>query len=442
MVYKRFTLNIIIQILLISANPVVFIYLLQYKEFYVTLFLIILLWIIQIIYLINFVNSIANELSKFLLSFKYKDSTLVFNENIKDKRFSKLNKSFNHVIKAFSEVKINKEKDYIFYNHIIQNINIALMVIDKDNMVIISNNSFNSLFGKSVITLSDLNKYESNLYEKIYSLLPSNSLLLKLNKNNSILKLKIKVYDMSIDSEPIKFISFQDIKSELDEAEISGWQKMFKIFSHEIGNSISPISLLSSAVLKRMYRLNNNISDKEKEEIIEALEAIKLRSLGLSDFMRRYDKVSHLPVPKMNMLSINNLMKYLKILFFEDCSLVKINIYFKCSDNLKLFADENLLNLLLINLIKNAIYSFPGGSNQCIYILAERKNDKVNISVRDNGCGISDEDLENIFTPFYTTRKNGSGMGLSICKQIMLIHKAKISVSSKIGEGSEFNLEF
>jgi len=272
---------------------------------------------------------------------------------------------------------------------------------------------------------------------------------IKLDIQNSYHSITAKCVIFTIKERPIRFISFQDISNELAFEELEAWQKLIRVLRHEIMNSVTPIKSLTSTII-RIFSKNGQskkIEQIKQENIDNALAgllAIDKRNQGMSTFIESYRNLTNTPKPVFEEVNINEFFDHIKILMNEDFKLKHVEVEFLVqTSNIKIQADEKLLSQLMINLLRNAIEAMKTQQKKMVHINASlNTNKQMIISVKDNGSGIDKDELDNIFVPFYTSKEKGSGIGLSLCQQIMHLHKGRISVTSKKGEGSTFTLEF
>ena len=447
MIYKRFTISILIQIILIGITPILFLYTLNFSHLVFTKYFIVLVWIAQIVVLFNYINKTNKDLAKFFLAFKYKDSTLHFDEKKQDSSFDFLHKSFNKVISAFSDVKIEKEKEFIFYNTIVEHVSIGLIAFDESGKIKLINNKFSKLLNleNKIHHINELKNKFNSLPELLKNIVPEKSELIKINIKDQILPFSLKADILNTENKILKLVSFQNIKNEMDQNEMEAWQKLIRIFTHEIGNSISPISLLSSSLISEFSGNNNNINLTHfEQELVEdtlmALAAINKRSKALIKFVDDYKKLTHIPIAKFETIHSKEFINNILILMKMETKKENININTDIEECYFL-GDENLLTLVVINLIKNAKFALMKTKYPEITIRILAKDKSTKISVSDNGKGIATEEIDNIFIPFYTTRKEGTGIGLSLSRQIMRQHNGTISVKSELGKGSSFTLK-
>ncbi|RXQ90388.1 HAMP domain-containing histidine kinase [Ancylomarina salipaludis] len=449
MIYKRFYISIIIQVILLSITPLLFLYVRSKMYMLVTTYSLVALWIIQIIYLIYYINKTNRDLSKFFNAFQYQDSTLVFNQQKEDKAFRNIHKSFNQIIHAFGKVKIEKEKDFVFFQHTIQLVGIGLLAFDGMGNVRLCNKAFKDLFRLDDFqNISELSCLENGFPDFLVQLKTEKQNLQNYLIENRLLKLAIKAVDFRLENESMKLISFQDIKSEIDKGEMEAMNKLIRVFTHEIINSVSPISLLSSSLIDLYER--NDVRDSQSsmsEEVISnsllGLKTIRKRSKGLISFVDEYKNLTQLPNARFELFSVVKLFEHIEMLFREECQLEGIEFTVSVNDEAQeLIADEKLITQVLINLVRNSIHALEGMAFKQIKLSVDESNPVSCIKIMDNGVGIPDDIMNNIFTPFFTTKEKGSGIGLNLARQIMRLHDGSISVTSKPQNKTEFILQF
>lgn len=267
--------------------------------------------------------------------------------------------------------------------------------------------------------------------------------MVKVVIENKTMQLSLQATEFALRDQKLKLVSFQNIQGELEEQELDAWQKLIRILRHEIMNSITPIVSLTSTIDNMLAGSSGEITKEQSEDIREAIIVIRGRSEGLMHFTETYRNLTRLPPPKFQIVDANDLVERVQVLYrpvFE-----KNNVQFKTqlSQAPVIFqADVELIEQVLINLLKNAVDAAKEVENPTITISTQRtKEGKAIIKVADNGKGIEQEMIEQIFVPFYTTKEEGSGIGLSLSRQIMRTHKGRISVQSVLGEGTVFTLK-
>lgn len=451
MVYKKFRLQVVIRILIIVIT-VLAIFLLHQKTAYaVSTIILSLLLIIQTVSLIRYTEQTNRKLTRFFESIRHADFTTSFSDNELGKSFEGLNKEFNQVIDAFNKNKTEKEEHFNYLLTVIQHVSIGIIVFKRSGDVDVYNNAVKRLLQvKHLRKIDHLSEVSSELPQVLKNMNPGDKSLVKLFVEDELLQLSVHSTAFRMRGEEHILVSFQDIHPELEQKEIESWQKLIRVLTHEIMNSITPISSLASTVngiLEDYNEKSANLNEEEKEgfeNIVHAISTIENRSRGLLNFVELYRNLTRIPKPNFRHFLVANLFKRAMELMnpkFDSLNIrCKVRIY---PQDLKLLADPDLIDQVLINLILNAIDAVRDVKNPQITVVASvNLNNRTMIEIEDNGKGIQQDILDKIFMPFFTSKKTGSGIGLSLSRQIMQMHKGSISVRSKPGEGATFTMIF
>ena len=391
---------------------------------------------------IRYVNQTNRDLANFFASVRYDDFTANTSSALKGAAFEDLHEGFNMVNKKFRDIRAEKEANHQFLQTIVKHVEVGLLCVNEENEVILMNDALQNLIHKSyLINLEGLKKVDDQLWELVNNLKMGQKELLKISIQNDLLQLSIQMVEMRMQDQKYRLITFQNIQNELEAQELISWQKLIRILTHEIMNSVAPISSLSSTMHDWMQDLSA-IELKQLEQIKRSMGVIKKRSEGLLAFTETYRQLTRVPPPQFQIVEAQELIEEACTLFSTDFSKYNIQVEkINRNDNLKFNGDPNLLEQVLINLIKNAIDAVKKVENPNIQIVNFfTSKGKIGIKVIDNGMGIPEEKMEQIFIPFYTTKEEGSGIGLSLSRQIMRMHKGSIEIQSKIGEGTVVTL--
>ncbi len=437
MLQNLFAINIFIRVILISLNSFAFIFILTETNRPATAIFLGLLLIYLTGNLFYYVNRTNRELANFLIYLKENDTSLALKSKKLDKTFKGLRQSFKKITDELKKARIEREIEQRYIETVFEHVGIGLISFDEQGRIEKINKAAKNLLNITHATsISELDKVHYGLAEKLISQQPGLQSLLKIKINNEIFQIAIKSTITVIENKRIKIISLQDIRNELEEKELDSWKKLISTLTHEIMNSITPITTLTVAI-KRCFKHNGNIKSPENisieniKDAIDSTNIIEERSKGLISFVDKYRSITKLPVPALTRVSVSRLFSDLEMLFKDTFELKKIKFKKEIiPDNLKITADKKLMEQVLINLIKNSLDAMKNLKNGLIIFRAFEENYNANIQIIDNGPGIPDEILENIFTPFYTTKEKGTGIGLSISRQIIRMHKGKIFLRS------------
>ena len=450
MVFKRYRFLVIIQILCIAATTLAFFWTTQQEYMLITSSSLVLFWILQIVYLFWYLQKINRDLLKFITALRYDDVSISFDKDKNvDPYFQNLYTELNTIITEISTVRSDKESEHQYFQNTVKHINTGIIAFDEKGKVEICNNSTLELLNLNKLSnIADTEISKAGLSDTFRNIKPGTTKLLKLVIENDIIQLSIKAANFKIKERNIKLLSLQNIKTEIDQSEVDAWQKLIRVLTHEIMNSVSPIKLLSGSLIEMFEENNkvktiNEIDNQTIENSVLGLKTIRKRSSGLSNFVETYKSLTQIPKAKFSEFKVCHLFDHINTLLINDLAQKSIQFEYNCNPNdLKLYADEKLIEQVLINLIKNASEALLNCDNPSISLNAELINDLVQIKVKDNGPGISTEVLDNIFIPFFTTKEKGSGIGLSLSRQIMLLHGGNMSVKSDPEKETVFTLQF
>jgi len=444
MVYKRFNIEIVTRVLLIFITGFVFLQIIDKPNFlYVKLFFIILT-IFQISLLIHYLNKINRKISLFFESVKAEGYNVVFDNYEAQGEFSELNFQLGQLSKHFKEVLLKRAEQDEYFKAVIEHVGIGIFAFDARGSIRFVNTETLKLLGLSRLkNISSLDSIHKNLSSFLHNLQPEQQQLLELKRGNEVLQLAAKVTKYKILDEELNLVSFQNIKPELELKETETWQKMIRILTHEIMNSVSPITSLAASLLA-IIKNKSETDEKMRTKLDKGLSTIQNRGEGMMEFVRKYRNLTILPLPQITEISLSDLMNELVILFEESFETEMIDFKWTVKpEDLKLKADREQLEQVLINLIKNSIWAVKDENEKKISVNAfVSSNKRIQIEIKDSGLGLEDELLDKIFMPFFTTRAEGSGIGLSLSRQIMLMHGGSISAQSNTERGALFVLSF
>jgi two-component system nitrogen regulation sensor histidine kinase NtrY len=404
--------------------------------------------VFQVRELIRAVEKSNENLTSFLDSIRFDDFSSSFKTDSQDPTIQRLHNELNEAIQKLRVTRKEKDSEHQFFKNIVQHVGIGILTFKRDGSIQTMNTAAKRLLKVTrADTVEDLREVDEGLVDTILKLKTGGRELIRLKTGDETLQLSIFAIELTLRDEEVKLISMSNIQSELDEKEMEAWQNLVRVLTHEIMNSVTPISSLAGIVeeeLDRKIRYEQDIKNDELADMHLSLQTITRRSAGLIRFVKEFRNLTHIPKPKLAEIPVKPLLEEMAMLHKKE--LADHGVAITCSvepDNLFILADKTMIEQVLINLIKNAIQAFDEQPDKRIDLVA-RSNEKGRavISVKDNGSGIDNEALEKIFIPFFSTKKTGSGIGLSLSKQIMLQHEGRITVKSKLGEGTEFVLRF
>lgn len=446
MIFRTFYIKVVLQVILIVLTALAIAYTFTVEYMLITRYSLLVLLLLEVIYLVFFINKVNRQIIRFLDSFQYDHNRILFSGNKSNRDSRNLNNLFDKIIERFENIKIEKEKESQFFSSAIQHVATGLIGFNEKGDVLIVNKAFLDLFKiQNINTIEKLESYKNGIVKLLKSLKPNQIELIQLNMEGKQLAISVNASIMRIENELIRLVSFQDISNEIDRKEIEAWQKLIRVINHEIINSLSPVNLLSSTLIRSIEKNKNPVLpseiDKVKiENIYRGLQAIKNRSQGLTQFVENYRNVMQLPEPKFTSISVRQLFIEIQALFREELSGKKISMKITADPKLIIYADKKMIEQVIINLIKNSIQALAKAKQPEIRINAYQDKNQIIISIADNGTGITDDIKDNIFIPYFSTKEGGSGIGLSLSRQIMKLHGGNISMHSKPGKETIFIL--
>lgn len=448
MVYKNFYFQLIGRIILISLNTFWVSVAIQDLNRVYTLIVAFSLVIIQIVAFIHYFNKTNRNLTNYFSSLLSKDfSQSLTRQPIKS--LSDLNVITEGIKELIRSSVIEKENHYNYLQHVVSHIETGLISATSEGKILLMNNAakklFNILPSAEIFQINNLPKEITSILKQIKN---DRQLSLSLNRNTEKVPVLVRKTTFILNEQEVFIITFQNIKNAMEEKELESWQKLISILSHEIMNSMTPITTLTHAIKKSIEveaenLKNSQIQNSTVEDILSNTSTIEKRSLGLIDFVNNYRNLTKVKSIQVENFNIGHLFRNVIDLFKPEFDKLNIRYEIKIeSENHMVSADFKLMEQVLINLIKNALESFNNTENKQIQFKVFFENESNFIQISDNGCGISKEQMDQIFIPFYTTKTNGSGIGLSLSRQIMRLHGGNISMRSEENKGTIVTLRF
>jgi two-component system nitrogen regulation sensor histidine kinase NtrY len=450
MISKRFYINIIIKVSLIVLFSLLlgyFILKVQSIRFAIICLLTITVLTVS---LISYLNRTNRSVKYFFDSVRNDDSNLTFPVENQIESLKELHVSMNNVNNQIQQLKIENRQQEQYFQKILEHLATGIITYNHKGFIHHANSAAKRLLSTEVLThLQQIERIDKKLFYTIKNLKPFERHLVAVNTKQGEIQLLLKSTSFGSNENELIILSIQDIKHELDEKEVDSWMRLIRVLMHEIMNSITPITSLSESLSNIYLSGDKHVQPEEVTEktiatTLQGLNVIKEQGKGLLTFVDSYRKLTRIPKPEMKLFKVSELFSRVKILAGTLDKEGKKDISFLINDpDLEIFADENLISLVLINLIKNAMEANENNPDCKIKVIARCDlNDHPEICVSDNGPGISKENLEEIFIPFFTTRENGSGIGLSISKQILGAHGGSLKARSIPNRDTVFCMSF
>jgi two-component system nitrogen regulation sensor histidine kinase NtrY len=403
--------------------------------------------IFQLVDFYNFHRKAQNEVEQFVESIHYRDFSRHFDVKEAPVEVQSLRQGFNEINSTFKNISRERETQYQYLQKILELVNTGILSYEhKSGDISWMNESFKNMLGVPYLkTIHSLERRDAGLYQEVLNLRPGESKVVSIVKESNTFKALMAVTAFQTDGKIYKLIAFQNVNEALDETEAKAWQKLLSVMTHEIMNSVAPISSLAETLSHRLQASAALLEGQPGalEDLQVGIGTIRRRSEGLLKFAETYRSLNKITTLSLKKVYARDLFENLHVLMeptFEQKN-IEMEIILKDPD-LSLDADTSLIEQVLINLVVNAVEAVKESAEPRITLVGTTYNGRALLKVADNGTGMSPEVMDNIFIPFFSTKKTGSGIGLSLCKQIMLLHKGNIQVQSVEGEGSAFLLHF
>lgn len=445
--YSSYIFRLFFRIILLTAALIGLTYLIYVKK--TALATILIFFILYLVYnTYGFVKRRFVAMDDFFEAVKYRDFSRWFPEDRGPKDIRFLYTGFNEINRTIKEINSQNEAQYVYLQKILEMVDIGIISYNiKSGDVLWSNDSFcETLDVPSFKNVSFIESRKPELFNTIFETYHREPNSITIALQNEKIKVLISDTVFQVEDDAFKLIVVQNIDDTLNKNESEAWKKLLSVMTHEIMNSIAPISSLADTLQKNLQLALDHPSENSLnlEDVNSGVKTIKNRSEGLLKFAKTYRSLSKVTHLNLQRVEVQELFKSIQLLMEPSIKAKNIAVDFSISSkNLELDIDRHLIEQVLINLILNAIDACKNQDNAQIKIIAEKTSNRdLVIKVYDNGSGIPPEIMENIFIPFFTSKSAGSGIGLSLCKQIMLLHKGRILVNSKEGEGSVFSLVF
>lgn len=415
-----------------------------------SLFLVILVPVLiyQFVELYRFQNKAQTELNQFVESVHYRDFSRYFDVKHAPVELQTLREGFNQINTTFKVISKEKETSYQYLQKILELVDTGILSFDLESGEIIwMNESLKKMLQLPYLkTIHSLEKRDQQLYKDVVSLKPTEGKITTAHLEKRTIKILLSASAFQTDGKKFMLIAFQNINEAVDETESKAWQKLLSVMTHEIMNSVAPISSLADTLKNRLEKSIDQIDNKSGavHDLEIGIDTIKRRSESLLKFAETYRNLNKITKLNLKKVLVRDLFESLFQLMQPTLDQKKIEMDIVLKDtSLQLEADTSLIEQVLINLVVNAMEAVKDRIDARIILSASlSETNKILLKVTDNGPGIPEDVMENIFIPFFSTKKSGSGIGLSLCKQIMMLHKGNIHVHSIVGEGTVFTLRF
>jgi nitrogen fixation/metabolism regulation signal transduction histidine kinase len=442
MVFNRFRFGVLLRVIFIAAAVALVLFLIFRTEYVLTTSITILVTLFIVADLIKFVERTERDLTRFFQAVKYEDFFETFH-GLKGSVSTELHSEFNRVIQDFKSVRLQREEQFHFLQTVVSHVGLSLISYDTDgNIELINGTACKLLRCKKIRNIESLRILSEDLIEALKGIKSGERRIVKVVHDGDILMLSMHATQFKRRGINFKLVTIQDIRSELEEKELEAWQKLIRVLTHEIRNSITPITSLANTTVDLLKSIEVDSEDMEDAKL--AIKTIQKRSGGILKFVEAFRSLYKVPQPDISKVEMADLLSHIKMIVSEGLEAHSVSACYLCTPgDISFMADQELIEQVLINLVRNSIQALDGVENPAIDVSAFiDQAGRIKISVIDNGKGIREEEQEKIFIPFFTTKSDGSGIGLSLSRQIMRLHKGSITVVSTPHKETVFTLTF
>ncbi|MEO0339947.1 MAG: ATP-binding protein [Bacteroidota bacterium] len=449
MISKKFYVQLIVRVLFltIAAHLLAFCWFSDYTYLVLPIGAMI---IIQMLGFITYFNQTNRQIAHLFESIKNEDFSFQFPEQTKLSSFKKLNQSLNQVNQQIRDQQIQIAAQERYYQEILETATLGIFTVNPKGHILYANPTVRKLLNLEQMNhIRQFKETAPNLYAAVNSYTPLHHQLVQITNEREQIQLLVNAAQVMLNEEAILLIIIQNIKAELDQKETESWSKLIRVMTHEIMNTIAPITSVSESLLKHYFSPQDAVQETSLEKdqlqkIFQGLQIIKEQSQSLTTFVQSYRSLLNIPKPNKQLVKAIGTIEKVQLLMEAELQTNQIELQVLNTDQqFEIFADEQQITQVLINLIKNAIQALQGQEKGQITLnYGEHAKGQKFIEISDNGPGISPEAKDQIFIPFFTTKRNGTGTGLSLVKQIMLLHGGRVELHSNLDNGATFMLWF
>ncbi len=417
-------------------------------RWYATMLLLAAAVVFQTVQLLRFATHSSREIARFLDAVAFDDNTATFSELSDDRSFAELGAMMGRVLERLRRGRLEREEQAHYFQSLIAHVPVALICVGDDATVQLLNLAARRLFEGACADSNQFSRFGEPFAAGIEHLKSGETAIVRMTRSSGLLQLKAAATDITVGGTRRRLISLQNIETELSAQELAAWQAVIRVMTHEVMNSLTPISSLAATAKSLIDDLRAKLPATDPnhatfDDIGEALETVARRSEGLLHFVQNHRRLTKPLLAKMDVVPARRVFARLQRLLAEE--LKNRNIALDVSvrpETLELSADAELLDQALINLVRNAIEALREEPSGRIALTARDAGGHVVISVADNGPGIAAEQREKVFIPFYTTKRQGSGVGLTLVRQIATLHSATVRISDTPGGGATISMCF
>ncbi len=449
MAYSRFSAQTLLRLGGLMATLAALIWTVTNTDWYVCMLILAAMTVGQAVLLLHFTRRSSREVARFLEAVAFDDSTVSFQGLAKEDPFSELGAAMTRVMERLRHGRAEREEQAQYLQALLAHTPVALVAVEKTGSVQLLNLAARRLFESACAEASQFARYGAGFAAGMESIKPGESLILRMERRGGALQLKAAATDMVVGGSYRRLISLQNIESELTAQELAAWQTVIRVMAHEVMNSLTPISSLAATASDRIREFAAGVPEDHPgraalDDAREALETMARRSEGLLHFVQNHRRLTKRMVANVEILGLRRVFARLQRLLADELALRHIELDISVEpESLEVTADPELLDQALINLMRNAIEALRADMGGRIVLSARMDGEgRTLITVADNGPGIPEEQREKVFVPFFTTKRQGSGIGLTLVRQIATVHGGSVTITPTPGGGATVSLLF
>jgi signal transduction histidine kinase len=447
MVSNSFRLGIVLRVALLLATLMALAWMSANTDWYVTMLLCAAAAAAEVVVLMRFASRTGQEVARFLDAIAFDDNSVGFAGLMRDRNFRDLGASMTRVLDQLRRGRAEQEEQSQYLQSLVAHIPVALIAVEEDGTVHLLNLAARRLFGGACARSTAFARYGAAFVTGLETLKPGDGAIVRMERGDAMLPLKASATDVTVRGRRRRLISLQNIESELSAQELAAWQTVIRVMAHEVMNSLTPITSLASTARDHVGETLARLppADPARAGLAdagEALDTLARRSEGLLQFVQSHRRLTKRMVAQIQIVPVRRVLSRLQRLLADELRARDVAFGLQIEpETLDVAADIDLLDQALINLVRNAMDALrdvPGG--RILLQAAQGADGRVTIAVQDNGPGIPVEQREKAFVPFFTTKRQGSGVGLSLVRQIAAAHNGSVAIGETPGGGATVTL--
>jgi two-component system, NtrC family, nitrogen regulation sensor histidine kinase NtrY len=447
--FSRFQAGILLRIAALAATLAALAWMASHTIWYVSMMLFAVAAFAQAVLLMRFATRSGREVARFLDAVAFDDTSASFAALSGDSSFADLAAAMTRVLDQLRRGRAEREEQAQYLQTLIAHVPVALISVDEEGAVQLLNLAARRLFENTCARTEQFARYGAAFATGMEALQPGNGAIVRMERGTGALQLKAAATDVTLAGARRRLISLQNIETELTAQELAAWQTVIRVMAHEVMNSLTPISSLAATAQELVEDVLAQMPpDNPAQGLLadagEALETVARRSEGLLHFVQNHRRLTRRMVASVDIVPVRRAFARLQRLLAQELATRHVELAIRVvPETLDISADIELLDQALINLVRNAMEALREETAGRITLSAFQDGDgHVIITVADNGSGIAADQREKVFVPFFTTKRQGSGVGLTLVRQIATVHGATVGISETPGGGATVSLRF